>query len=85
MTIDRLNYLSIVLLDSDIDVADYVDLLELVKQEIEHTEPCFWCKDNVPMVVEKETDKGYQGDVLLSPISYCPNCGRLLKKQKEVE
>lgn len=42
-------------------------------------EPCWWCKDNAEMIVEKKAENGFQGDVLLSKINYCPNCGRILE------
>lgn len=59
---------------------DALDLaISALKKQIPNQSSCFWCVDKSPMIVEKETERGFQGDLLLSEIEFCPKCGQRLK------
>lgn len=45
-----------------------------------NTEPCNWCKNNPEMTVQAVHEiKGFEGNLYLGDISFCPVCGRKLR------
>jgi hypothetical protein len=47
-------------------------------------EPCEWCSDNKPMIVEKVSEMaGFEGNMYLGKLYFCPVCGRALKGDRK--